>query len=295
MSRITAVCLCMAAVTLLLQPASCFPLERTTISTGVAGMDSSLCSLNMEPAQYQSVVLSHHAHDSSEQDAVDSRQQQQQQQQKRRQVLQTLGLSTLSLPFWGLATARAAGAADQIDPSATAADTSRTFYRRKDQYGYQFTPPPNFTPGNKPLKTHLDENNFKSSDMSGFQFGITVDPVRLQSLAEFGTPGEVAAKVVTAEVNRDGVFDVKLMDDPIEQRGDNSNNGSDTEGTSNGLVLDYLSSGKRGDKRFVAKLFVEKGKLYVLTAQCKQADYETVKKELLEAVDSFRVLPVAVK
>jgi hypothetical protein len=289
MSRITtALCLwCMmaaASLVLLLQPASSFPLERLTSSS----------------AQHQSIsVLSHHAHDEERSSEKDS------QQQQRRQVLQRIGLSALSLPFWGLATttlpARAAAAdaaeitvatATARDPATAAAD--RTFVRRTDQYSYQFTPPPHFTPGNKPLKTHLDENNFKSADTSGFQFGITVDPVRLQSLAEFGTPGEVAAKVVTAEVNRDGVFDVKLMDDPIEQKGDSAGSGADgsegEEGTSSGLVLDYLSSGKRGDKRFIAKFFVQKGKLYVLTAQCKQADYETVKAELLEAVDSFRVL-----
>jgi hypothetical protein len=278
MSRITttALCLCMA-VTLLLQPASSFPLERTTTS------------LHMDQARAQQMQPQAQAHNdpeySSEKDT------QQQQQQQRRQVLQTLGLSAFSLPFWGLATVALPSQAAETetintDPATTAAE--RTFVRRTDQYSYQFTPPPNFTPGNKPLKTHLDENNFKSSATSGFQFGITVDPVRLQSLSEFGSPGEVAAKVVTAEVNRDGVFDVKLMDDPIEQKGD-----AGSEGTSSGLVLDYLSSGKRGDKRFIAKFFVQKGKLYVLTAQCKQADYDTVKTELLEAVDSFRVLAAA--
>jgi hypothetical protein len=290
-----------------LQPASSFPLERTIrTAAGVAGS-----SLRWE-LQARVQLQAHGPECSNEKDAIDQLQPQQQQpqqqpqQQQRRQVLQTLGglsVSTLSLvPFGGLATVAqsaraAAGAVDVADDD----DTQTQFVRRTDQYSYQFTPPPHFTaPGNKPLKTHLDEHNFQSSTTAGFQFGITVDPVRLQSLSEFGTPGEVAAKVVTAEVNRDGVFDVKLMSDPImEQKaaqGDNNNSGSSSagagagEGTSSGLVLDYLSSGKRGDKRFIAKLFVQQGKLYVLTAQCRQADYDTVKTELLEAVDSFRVL-----
>jgi hypothetical protein len=271
-----------AVLQLIIQPASSFPLQSTTCTS---------FAQQKALVQPQSVILKSHAHAdaecSSEKDTAVVNQQHQQQQ--RRQVLQTLGLSALSLPFLGLAgTAPPARAADEsTNTDQVIADTDRTFVRRTKEYAYQFTPPPNFTPGNKPLKTHMDENNFKSSVTSGWQFGITVDPVRLQSMAEFGTPGEVAAKVVTAEVNRDGVFDVKLMDDPIEQRGDKG-----SEGTSNGLVLDYLSSGKRGDKRFIAKFFVENEKLYVLTAQCKQADYETVKKELLEAVDSFRVLPM---
>jgi len=70
--------------------------------------------------------------------------------------------------------------------------------------------------GSKPLKTHLDEINFSSETVPKYQIGITVDPVRIKSLKEFGTPEQVAAKVVTAEINRDGIFDVTLMKDAIE-------------------------------------------------------------------------------
>lgn len=152
---------------------------------------------------------------------------------------------------------------------------AEVFVRETNQLRYTFQPPSNFEPGNKPLKTHLDEINFKSQSTSGYQFGITVDPVRIDSLRQFGTPEEVAAKVVLAEVNRDGVFDVTLMKDPVE--------------VDNSYVLNYLSEGKRGKKRFVTKFCIQSQKLYALTAQCKEENYPELEKEMMAAVESFRV------
>jgi PsbP len=167
--------------------------------------------------------------------------------------------------------------------------TDGVFVSRTDSFGYQFTPPPvgfGEGPEQKPLKTHLDEYNFKSKIQSGYQYGITVDPVRINSLNEFGTPEQIAAKVVLAEVNRDGVFDVKLMEDPITA------SGADDENSASSFVqLNYISSGKRGKKRFIAKFYIHKQKLYVLTAQCKEENYDEVQSsEILEAVKSFRVI-----
>ena len=146
---------------------------------------------------------------------------------------------------------------------------------------YQFTPPPGFSATNKPLKTHLVEVNFVSETApSGYQYGITVDPIRLDNLRQFGTPDEVAAKVAMAEVNRDGVFDVKLMQD-AQTIGDNDDNM---------VLLNYKSSGKRGEKRFVCVLAVKDHKLYAVTAQCKEDDYSSVEKEMIATVKSFQVL-----
>eukprot|EP00977_Amphora_coffeiformis_P029915 scaffold43499_cov183-Amphora_coffeaeformis.AAC.2 len=54
--------------------------------------------------------------------------------------------------------------------------------------------------------------------------------------------------------------------------------------------LNYQSKGKRGTKRFIAKFYIEKQKLYALTAQCKEDDFGALKSEMLKAADSFRVL-----
>ena len=179
------------------------------------------------------------------------------------------------------------------------------YTKRSKDYAYSFQPPEGFKEGNKPLKTHLDEVNFfKDSDAlpSGYQFGITVDPVRIPSLEAFGTPEEVAAKVVLAEVNRDGIFDVTLMKDPIkgkQQQQPAASGSSTNEDDAAAAIspyyyqLDYLSQGKRGDKRFIAKFFIQNQHLYAMTAQCKEVDYKTVQNQLLKAVESFQVLPKA--
>ena len=153
---------------------------------------------------------------------------------------------------------------------------SDEFIRQTKDVSYAFTPPPQFEETKKPLPTHLDEVNFISTNMKGYQFGITVDPIRIQTLAEFGSPEEVAAKVVMAEVNRDGVLDVMLVGDPVALN-------------DNMYLLDYISKGKRGEKHFVCKIVVQSGKLHVMTAQVLEESYDAVKKELGASVDSFRV------
>jgi len=151
------------------------------------------------------------------------------------------------------------------------------YVRSGNDYSYSFTPPESMKESTKPLKTHLDETNFISSELKGYQYGVTVDPVRINSISEFGTAGEVAARVVTAEVNRDGVFDVTLVKDPI------------VEESSGSYILNYLSKGKRGDKRFICKICIAKKRLYVLTAQVKEENYVDMEKELMQVVDTFRV------
>jgi hypothetical protein len=163
--------------------------------------------------------------------------------------------------------------ADDI-AAATAAPASTVYTRQTNDFSYTFVPPPGTTVGKKPLPTHLDEINFNGS-RSGYLYGITVDPVRIQRLADFGSPEEVAAKVVLAELRRDGVLDVTLVEDPLSK--------------DDYYQLNYLSSGKRGKKRFVTKFYIRKQKLYALTAQCKEEDYSALEQEILQAVDSFQV------
>jgi hypothetical protein len=38
--------------------------------------------------------------------------------------------------------------------------------------------------GAKPVKTHLDEINFNSESFARYQYGVTVDPVRISSIQE---------------------------------------------------------------------------------------------------------------
>lgn len=151
------------------------------------------------------------------------------------------------------------------------------FVRTQKDFTYEFDPPPGFVQSNKPLKTHLDEVIFSMEGVRGYQYGITVDPVRISSLRAFGTPGEIAAKIVMAEVNRDGVFEVKLTNDPVE----NVETGW--------YEIDYVSTGKRGVKHFVTRTSVKDGKLFVLTVQVKEDEYLEKEKEILISVKSFKV------
>lgn len=108
---------------------------------------------------------------------------------------------------------------------------------------------------------------------------MTVDPVRISGIRDFGSPGEVAARVVTAELNRDGVFEVTLAKDPAE---DPINGGYDIE---------HVSAGKRGARRFVTRSYVRDGYLYVLTVQSGEGDYDGARgAEVMECVRSFRPL-----
>jgi PsbP len=100
-------------------------------------------------------------------------------------------------------------------------------------------------------------------------------------VVQFGTPEEVAAKVVTAEVNRDGVFEVTLVKDPVAVEEDGIVS----------YILNYLSQCKRGDKRFVAKFCIQNQRLYALTAQVLETDYNDKENEIMKAVTSFRVIP----
>lgn len=151
----------------------------------------------------------------------------------------------------------------------------------KFQFGYTVTPPPSFISSNKPLKTHLDEINFSPPDIKGYSLGITVDPVRISSIREFGSPEEVAARVVTAEVNRDGVFEVTLANDPREDA---------SEGVGC-YDIEYISDGKRGKKRYVTRIYIKDGFLYVLTVQSKEDEFDTAREaEVVECVKSFRLI-----
>jgi len=172
------------------------------------------------------------------------------------------------------------------DLCSVAAETDGMSWQQFEQagkgYRYSLRVPADFVQGGKPVKTHLSEVNFDSSSIKGYQVGVTVDPVRINSITEFGTPNEVAARVVTAELNRDGILEVTVGQDPSQVTNES------------GIVsylLDYVSDGKRGRKHFYTKTTIHEGELYVLSAQIKTAD-ETpfLSRQIKEILHSFNVV-----
>jgi hypothetical protein len=196
---------------------------------------------------------------------------------QRRMVIQQLSATTASFLV-----VLSPNSASSIVVTSSAEPYIRTpSHKDKFQFGYTVTPPPTFVSSNKPLKTHLDEINFSPPpDVSrGYTLGITVDPVRISSIREFGSPEEVAARVVTAEVNRDGVFEVTLTKDPRE----------DTSIGVGCYDIEYISNGKRGKKRYVTRIYIKDGFLYVLTVQSKEDEFDTAREaEVMECIKSFR-------
>jgi hypothetical protein len=61
---------------------------------------------------------------------------------------------------------------------------ANAFDRQTEKFSYSINIPASANQSQKPLKTHQDEINFKSEAMRGYQYGITVDPVRINSLKE---------------------------------------------------------------------------------------------------------------
>lgn len=68
--------------------------------------------------------------------------------------------------------------------SAWAADDGEVFKRQTDKFSYIIKIPASMKQSQKPVKTHLDEINFVSETVKGYQYGITIDPVRITSLRE---------------------------------------------------------------------------------------------------------------
>jgi hypothetical protein len=94
----------------------------------------------------------------------------------------------LSAAAWSLVLG---GAALTENPTlADAAEEASFVYTRKQtvlnkkELGYQISIPSTLNEGSKPVKTHLDEVNFVSESVKRYQYGITVDPVRISSLKE---------------------------------------------------------------------------------------------------------------
>lgn len=161
----------------------------------------------------------------------------------------------------------------------------------RQSFAYTLTLPAPYVTTRKPLPTHLDEVNLvttsspnvddnNNNSLKGYSFGITVDPIRIASLREFGTPNEVAAKIVMAELRRDGVLDVTMGRDPLEDL------------ATGAYDVEYVSDGTRGKKHFVTRTIVKGQKLYVLTVQCKEGDWKSVEREVWDSVATFRALDI---
>ena len=61
---------------------------------------------------------------------------------------------------------------------------ANAFDRDTDKFSYSIDIPSTMKQSAKPVKTHQDEVNFGSESIPRYQYGVTVDPVRINSLKE---------------------------------------------------------------------------------------------------------------
>ena len=57
---------------------------------------------------------------------------------------------------------------------------------RDEQFGFTLSYPDDWVPAPKPVKTHLSESLLQSP-IKGVSLGVTVDPVKISSLRQFGS------------------------------------------------------------------------------------------------------------
>ena len=86
--------------------------------------------------------------------------------------------------------------------------------------------------------------------------GLTVDPVKIDSLEQFGTLATVTDRVLTVEEGRDGVTDVKLR-------------GAAEERPAGTLyyAITYEVTSSRGKKVYLCRYAIARGRLFVLQLQ----------------------------
>ena len=153
------------------------------------------------------------------------------------------------------------------------------------QYMYRIAYPQEWKAAPKPVKTHMHETLLASPGGRGVKVGVTVDPVKIASLEEFGTLPQVTERVLAVERKRDGVQSVTLRASEVEA--------ADTgRALPSYYTIEYLTESSRGRKVFCCKYCITDRKLYVLQAQANAEAYdgdEAVREALLAVVQSFRI------
>jgi len=123
----------------------------------------------------------------------------------RQKLIQTFIVSTIGITIGGRGEGRFQQIAHAIEEVETiSTSSSSSLYQRNvpgiksSSISYQIQLPKDssssssssssaFQESQKPVKTHLDEVNLMSDTIKGYQYGITVDPVRINSLKEVST------------------------------------------------------------------------------------------------------------
>ena len=171
-----------------------------------------------------------------------------------------------------------------ISPSLAAlAEADAGIVERVDAANaYKFSLPSDWAESGKPVKTHLHELLMSGTGPGRQKVGITIDPVKIDSLEQFGSLTQTTERVLAVEQTRDGVKTVTLRSNSAEVK----------EGEPTYYLIDYVTDSSRGTKIYLCKYCIANRKLYVMQVQCNVADYDadaSVRTTLQGLVDSFKV------
>lgn len=168
---------------------------------------------------------------------------------------------------------------------AAADDSSAEVAQLVDaKFDYRLAYPADWKETGKPVKTHLQEVLYSSPN--GYpKFGVTIDPVTIDSLEAFGTLDQVTERVLAVEATRDGVKTVTLRS--------NAAQAADAEaGAPSYYTIEYVTESSRGTKLFCCKYCIAKRKLYVLQTQAKLDAFDSdggVRAQVRSIIGSFTV------
>jgi len=151
---------------------------------------------------------------------------------------------------------------------------------------FQLVPPPEWSQGSKSGAAVL----FRDPSYKFNNLGVTVTPVRVSSLEDFGSAEETCDKLITFEKNKDGNKSATV--NHVSVRKGASDNGAD-EGVMY-YDFDYSLETTRGNKRVVSTVTINKYKLYIANGQyfCGDACSDEGAEKLAvikEALNSFSI------
>ena len=131
----------------------------------------------------------------------------------------------------------------------------------------------------KLVKTHYREYFFKAEGVSGFNFGLTVDLIRkdINGIKEvYSSAQSLADKLMEIERNKDGHIASSIVSASEKQLfGSSPPSSSVSESSSDprevvAYDIEYVVESTRGLNHYKTRTFVDRGKVFVFTIQCKE-------------------------
>ncbi|GMH33073.1 hypothetical protein BSKO_00907 [Bryopsis sp. KO-2023] len=151
-----------------------------------------------------------------------------------------------------------------------------------EQRGYRLSVPSSWEKVDKAGADAL----FRDPERKSTNVGVTVYPVTVKSLEEFGTLGNVRDKLLAAERGKDGFIDLNLREERSKVGGEGALL----------YVYSYEINTTRGRKEIITAVAIQKSSLFIVNAMCKcpkdgcdTAEITNIVNLLEGCVDSFDV------